>query len=230
MSVPQTIAPGVLVFARMSSSRLPGKVLMPFHGMPLVCWILQRARTLNLPVALATSNDSSDDALAQVVRAAGYDVMRGALHDVLERALHAAQQFGFTHFARLCADRPLFSLDEMRRGLQAAAKEPTVDLHSNLIKHAAPMGLTSEIIRTQALAQAAKAAALPQQREHLTRYFYDHANAFSLRDIVQEKLPSRCHGMGFAVDTAQDYERLLALTKGCSVDVALPDLLGSEPV
>lgn len=89
---------GIIVFSRMSSSRLPGKALMQLGGIPLVERVLRRASLCGLPVCFATSTDCSDNILAEFVESLGYKVYRGELTDVLNRAAKAAETFVFDYF------------------------------------------------------------------------------------------------------------------------------------
>jgi spore coat polysaccharide biosynthesis protein SpsF (cytidylyltransferase family)/aryl-alcohol dehydrogenase-like predicted oxidoreductase len=98
-----------VIQARMGSSRLPGKVLMPVAGQPLLWHILHRlkqCRTVD-GVAVATSTDPSDDALAQFCTGAGVTCIRGPLQDVLERYRLAALETGAQTLLRVTGDAPL---------------------------------------------------------------------------------------------------------------------------
>ncbi len=216
---------GILVFARSSSVRLPGKVLLDFAGMPLVLWILKRAMSTHAPIALACSTEPSDDELANVVQRAGFEVYRGALDDVLARAIHACEHFSWTHFARLCADRPFFNIDEIRTGLALANHQPMLDLISNNLAGAASAGLTTEIIRLNALKQIAESSALSKHREHLSSYFYDHPAAFKCQPFAVTQSPAELMAQRFAVDTPEDYQRLRQLAAGHLPGVSLAALL-----
>jgi len=160
---------GILVFSRMSSSRLPGKALRDFGGMPLLAWVIRRARTLPHPVFLATSEDPSDDPLVALAEGEGVKTHRGPLDDVLGRAAGAARRFELDVIARLCGDRPYFDTEEMDRAIGLALDDPTIDLVSNWIPGRTAPGLTTEVIAWTALERAAREASSPEDREHLTR-------------------------------------------------------------
>jgi len=212
----------------MNSARLPGKVLMDFAGMPMVLWIFRRAQRLNMPIALACSRECADDALEEVVRSAGFPVYRGELDDVLARAIAAAAHFSWTHFARLCADRPFFNVDEMRTGLAIADNQPGLDLISNNLSGQAQAGLSTEIIRVAALKQAAQNSAQMRHREHLSAYIYDHPSLFQTYPLTQHALPAWLKTQRFAVDTLADYRRLSLIAKNFTPDIALESAFQSE--
>lgn len=106
-----------LVQARLGSARLPGKMLLPLRGLPLIDWVLRRIGQSALldAVVLATSTDSRDDALANHVGALGIPVFRGPEHDVLERFRQAGLWAGASHVVRVCADNPLIWGGEIDR-------------------------------------------------------------------------------------------------------------------
>ena len=219
---------GILVFARMNSARLPGKVLMDFGGMPMLLWIMRRAQLLDAPIALACSSESTDDELARCATEAGFAIFRGELDDVLARAIAAAKHFSWTHIARLCADRPFFDTDEMRTGLAIAAEQPALDLISNNLTGQALAGLTTEIIRIKALEMAATNSTLTRHREHLSAYLYDHRAEFQTLSLTQNTLPTWLKTSHFAVDTLADYQRLSLVAQNRTPSVTLENAFQSE--
>lgn len=192
---------GILVFARMSSSRLPGKALRDFGGMPLIVWVLRRASGLPYPVFLATSSDPSDDALASVAEGEGIGVHRGSLDDVLGRALGAAHRFELDVVARLCGDRPYFDTDEMAHAIGIALADPRIDLVSNWMPGRTAPGLTTEVMTRAAIERATSAAIAPEAREHLTQWMYAEESAIRVR-----RIESRANSITgrYAVDTPED--------------------------
>lgn len=212
---------GIMVFARMSSRRLPGKALCDFGGMPLLAWMLRRARSLPFPVFLATSVDPADTQLVELANAEGVESFRGPLDDVLGRAAAAAHAFGLHALARLCADRPYFDTEEMARALRLKDEHPDVDLVSNYLPVRPARGLTTEVISVRALDHASAVASTPEDREHLSRWFY--RNAGEVRILHLDSRAGRIDG-GFAIDTRDDLARLLP-RPGWGPTVALNDVL-----
>ena len=201
---------GIIVFARIDSMRLPGKALMPLGGIPLLLRVIKRAQLTGFPVYLATSDSDNDNELVRLAEIAGIGVYRGSKDDVLGRALAAARYFNLRAFARLCGDRPLFSVQEIKDAFSVynalVAGGYTPDLITNhLFKQQAP-GLTTEIIDVNAMERITDVASLPADREHLTHYIYTHKTAFSIVSLPQFN-PPPMH-LGWAVDTPDDYKRL----------------------
>lgn len=165
----QTLA---ILQARTSSSRLPGKVLMPIVGQPMILHQLERvSRSLSLQqVVLATSSDSSDDALAETVSGAGFQVFRGDLHDVLARFQACATAQSCSTVVRLTGDCPLSDpgvIDEVVEAFHAQGW----DYLSNSADAEAltvPDGCDVEVFSKGLLDEAAASATLPSEREHVT--------------------------------------------------------------
>lgn len=160
--------------ARMSSSRLPGKVMKPLAGRPMVERQLERLRrckTLSRLV-VATSDDPSDDALASFLADIGVEVHRGPLADVLGRYVGAIEALGISgQVVRLTADCPLADpgvIDDCVR-LQASLG---VDYCSNGRNRTYPRGLDVEVFDAQDLLTAGRQATDPYDREHVTPFLY----------------------------------------------------------
>ncbi|MBS0409318.1 MAG: glycosyltransferase family protein [Proteobacteria bacterium] len=157
--------------ARMSSSRLPGKVLMPLAGAPMIVRQIERvsrARRIDRLV-VATSVDPSDDPLAEAVRREGVPVFRGDLADVQARFIGALDQYGpADHVVRLTGDCPLADpqvIDATIDKVVAAG----ADYGSNTPPHRTyPKGLDVEVMTAAALRAAAARATTPEEHEHVT--------------------------------------------------------------
>ena len=168
--------------ARMSSTRLPGKVMADLAGAPMILRQierLRRARRLDR-IAVATSTDPSDDGLAEMLADHGVAVHRGPLADVLGRYAGALAALGPAEvLARLTADCPLADPEVidatvdllLERGLDYAANTPA---HRTF-----PKGLDVEVMKASALLTAAREAKDPYEREHVTPYLYRHPETFA---------------------------------------------------
>jgi len=165
--------------SRMSSSRLPGKVLAPILGQPMILRQverLRRARRLDRLV-VATSTDPSDDILAEVCRAADIECERGSLDDVLDRFWQVAHKYLPANVVRLTADCPLIDA-ELVDEVVAFHIDHGFDYTSNVLDPTFPDGLSAEVVRSECLERASREARLPSEREHVTPYFYKHRDLF----------------------------------------------------
>lgn len=162
--------------ARMSSTRLPGKVLMPILREPMIVRQIERvARSMRIDkLVVATSDQPADDVLEAAVRREGIAVHRGPLDNVLQRFIGALDAHPADHVVRLTADCPLADPELI---------DATIDLHlstgadyaSNSPDGAAwPKGLDVEVITAQGLRRAAREADSQEAREHVTWDVWNH--------------------------------------------------------
>lgn len=188
--------------ARMSSTRLPGKVMKPLLGQPMIARQIERVRRAARLTGLvvATSNRPADDALADWSAAAGVDCFRGDLDDVLSRFLGALEDKGWPEqFVRLTADCPLADPALIDRAI-AEHIEARADYTNVQITWSFPKGLDVEVCRTAVLREVDRFATGPD-REHVTRYIYTHAERFRFHAINREP-PLRYR---WTVDTPEDF-------------------------
>ena len=166
-----------LIQARMSSSRLPGKVLAELGGRPMIGYMLERVRRARRVdrIAVVTSTDPSDDPLAAAVTALGGEVFRGSLDDVLARFGGAAEALGGHVIVRLTGDCPL--IDPAVIDAVLALREATgADYASNVDPPSFPDGLDVECFTRAALTRALAEAREPAMREHVTVWMRDDAS------------------------------------------------------
>jgi spore coat polysaccharide biosynthesis protein SpsF len=189
--------------ARVSSSRLPGKVLAPILGQPMLARQLERLRRARLidRLVVATSDDSSDDAVAALCAALGIGCYRGSLNDVLARFHGAYCAYGpAQHVVRLTGDCPLIDpaiVDlVIRRHLAGIA-----DYTTNGIQPTWPDGQDVEVMRAEGLQRAFTEAHLSYEREHVTPYIYMHPEIFQIEHV---KGPRDLSALRWTVDEAAD--------------------------
>ena len=168
-----------IIQARVTSSRLPGKVLMPLLGLPSIVFMVHRVRQSRRldHVVVATSTEGSDDALAAVLADAGIDCFRGSLHDVLDRFVGAARGARADHVVRLTGDCPLTDFDLIDKALELLATQP-VDYVSNVDPPTYPDGLDVEAFTCDALVTAHREARETAQREHVTPFIRERKDRF----------------------------------------------------
>lgn len=169
--------------ARMSSSRLPGKVLADLVGAPMILRQierLRRARRLDR-IVVATSSEPSDDTLAHALDQAGIAVHRGDLNDVLGRFGTALEQWGNSgDVVRLTADCPLADPDVIDATIHLH-QASGADYTSNVAEpRTFPKGLDVEVMTTGALRIALAEAVNAHDREHVTPFLYSHPDRFRL--------------------------------------------------
>jgi len=176
-----------IIQARMSSRRLPGKILETIEGTPLLAHVVHRAQATNVfaTVMVATSTDPSDDLVQRFCASQEIPCFRGSLHDVLDRYLRAAASLNAEVITRITGDCPLLDPAVTRRVVEAF--DPLhCDYVSNTVQRTFPKGLDTEVFSMRALTQAHREARLPSEREHVTPYFYKHPELFRLAQITQD--------------------------------------------
>jgi spore coat polysaccharide biosynthesis protein SpsF (cytidylyltransferase family) len=190
---------GVIVQARMNSARVPGKVLRPLAGRPLLGHLLDRLGTLGIPVVVATSDHPGDNELASFCEAEGVAMYRGALDDVAARFVGAARQHGVDPIVRVSGDSPLLDPALVRRAL--GLWKPGV-IVTNVRPRTFPTGQSVEAFELAALEGA---DVTDETREHVTTTLYER-----LRIENFSHSPDLSH-LRLTLDTERDAARLDAL-------------------
>jgi len=169
----------IILQARMSSSRLPNKVLKPLLGKAMLAHQLDRLQRTKLVdnIIVATSNETNDDAIAQLCDELNINCFRGSLDDVLDRYYQASQQFPSEHIVRITGDCPLIDpavIDEVIALHQVQGSDYT----SNCQPATFPDGLDVEVFTRSALSLAWQQAKKPSEREHVTAYIRNNSESF----------------------------------------------------
>ncbi len=219
---------GIISQVRMGSTRLPGKVLLPAAGRPLLDYHIARLRQSGLPVLLATTTEPADDRLAAYADAHALPYHRGSEADVLARYYETAEEFGLDVVVRVTSDCPL--IDGPLIGAAVArylAEGNPLVYRSNSIVRTFPRGLDFEIFSMALLAEAHANATLPYEREHVTPYL-KASPATAGRVIYRDEVWPGGDFSRFRItlDTAEDYEVLRALIEQhAAADLGVADLL-----
>lgn len=203
-----------IIQARMGSTRLPGKVLRPLCGQPVLAHVLERVRLCRRldGIVVATSTHPADDAIAEACQGWQTPCFRGSEDDVLARFYGAAATAGAASVVRVTADCPLFDgwlLNEML-GVFQEINQPVVqvDYLSNVLERRYPRGLDAEIFTFAALEQAHREARSPREREHVTPYLYGHPEKFRLYSY---RAPEDWSRYRWTLDTTEDWALMEAL-------------------
>jgi len=197
----------VVVQARMSSRRLPGKVLKPLAGAPAIVRMMERvSHTTRARLHLvATSDRPSDDPLAEVCREHGVRCVRGPLDDVLARMLMAVPP-RYDIVVRLTGDCPLIDPALVDRHVEVYLREqPWVEYVTNSVVRTQPDGLDVEVVSRALLALAEREARSEYDREHVLPWIRRRARTVP---VTQETDLSR---LRWTLDTAADYEMIVAV-------------------
>ena len=194
----------IIVQARMTSTRLPGKVLLPLAGEPMLVRLLERLRRVQRAdgIVIATTTNASDDPIAALCAQQGVPCHRGSELDVLSRYADAARLHAADVVVRITSDCPLIDpalIDQ----LIAVYEEGDSDYVSNMLPPTWPYGMAVEVFSATALAQAHAEATQDAEREHVTPFIYWHPQRYRLRNVAS---PVALSHHRWTVDTPEDYE------------------------
>ncbi|MEK9285546.1 NTP transferase domain-containing protein [Bradyrhizobium sp. ISRA442] len=173
---------GVIIQARMGSTRLPGKVLRPIGGKPLLGHVLDRAQALRHPatVVVATTLEPRDDAIFEFCKRRGTELFRGSEANVLDRYYQCARLHGFDHVVRLTADNPFTDIAELDRLIDLHLSRQADFSHSFRVL---PIGVGAEIFRFDALKETAERSTEPHHFEHVDEYMLEHPERFRTEQL-----------------------------------------------
>lgn len=191
-----------IIQARMTSTRLPGKVLLEVKGNPLLAYQVEQlrfARSIG-ELIVATTVNNSDDPIAAFAESRGINVFRGSEDDVLDRYYQAAKDYKAEYIMRLTADCPLIQPDICDRITEYYFGNGCDYMRTgpNFAE-----GLDCEVFSFKALEKAWKTARLKSDREHVTLFFRNHPELFSAAGLDNSTDDSRYR---ITVDRPEDFE------------------------
>jgi spore coat polysaccharide biosynthesis protein SpsF len=194
------VRPGILLQARMASTRLPGKALELIAGRPLLEHCLRRLVASSVArVVLATTTLNEDAALCDLAARLGVAVYRGSDTDVLGRMADAAVAFDLDPVVRATGDNPAVDVDGPRRAFAALRS-----LHADYVcEDGLPYGAVVEALTRDALLRAAREARDPDDREHVTTWVKRRSDLWNVA-FPAPPASLRCPELRLTVDTPED--------------------------
>jgi spore coat polysaccharide biosynthesis protein SpsF (cytidylyltransferase family) len=199
-----------IIQARMGSSRLPGKMLLPLTDTPVIQRVYDRACKIDGldEVLMATTVAAQDDPLAAYCTGHGIPVFRGSEKDVLDRYCRAAEITRADIVMRITGDCPLLDPIESAKVLQLFQQTPGCDYASNVHPPFLPDGLDTEVVRYSSLAWVCREINDPVAHEHVTYYIPHHPEKFHLAALTGAEDLSRHR---WTLDNREDYTFLAAV-------------------
>jgi spore coat polysaccharide biosynthesis protein SpsF len=189
---------GIILQARMGSTRLPGKVLAKIGRRTILEHCVRRLEYSRFPVVVATTEQGEDDIVDRAARALGVEVHRGPVYDVLTRVIDAANAFGFTEIIRATADNPFVDMGAARRA--SVARQRGAADHA--IECGLPIGAAVEAVTLEALVRARGLVADPYDSEHVTSLVRRDPRFRAVRAVAPGLI--RRGGLRLTVDTPED--------------------------
>ena len=196
---------GIIVQARMNSRRLPGKVMLPIKGKPMLSYLLERLKHVKKAEALiiATTYHKESDAIHKLCRELNVLCVRGSERDVLSRYIKAIERYNLDAVVRLTSDNPLVDpslVDEMIDEFKGEL--PQLDYLENVYNSGYPIGYCVEVIRSEALKKAFAEAEKDYQHEHVTPYLVENNEKFRTAVFERKKASPNFR---LTVDTKEDF-------------------------
>lgn len=194
-----------IIQARMGSTRLPGKTLLPLAGEPVLARVVDRTRRANKvkKLLVATTISPKDEAIAELCQSRGWLVERGSEEDVLSRYYEAAKKHGADPVVRITSDCPLIDPGLVDDAIEAFSKGDWDYTSNTLEPRTFPRGLDVEVISFRALQRAYDEDRNPAWREHVTPYIHRNPRLFNLQRLACDEDFSHHR---WTVDTREDYE------------------------
>lgn len=215
---------GILIQARMSSARLPGKVLMNIGCQPTLSLLVKRCKKVaQIDVVMIVTSDKDDDTpIANLANELGIDCFRGSLQDVLKRYIDAAEKQDIGHVVRACGDSP-FILPELIEECFSQHINEGNDYTNAIDSDIVIDGIGVEIVTLDALKRSYNKSDLPDDREHVTHYIRHHQSEFKYGKL-NSKRNYRVEGLNLLLDTKEDYDELLLFVARLPADKLLEDI------
>jgi len=198
----------IVLQARVGSTRLPGKALLPLGGSTLLGQAMRRLALVPADLRVLATDEASAAPLGAEAAREGFELLVGPAEDVLARYCLAIRRFGIDRVLRATGDNPLVSYELATRLLDLSEGE-SVRVKADYTAYVGlPLGMGVELVSAEALLRAEAETSASRDREHVCPYLYEHPELFSIHrpeappDFL---LPDA----RVTVDTASDYELAL---------------------
>lgn len=203
-----------IVQARMGASRLPNKMMLWLHGLPIIEWVFHRvsqSRRVD-KIIFALPDTPADTLLANYLTRLGATVLRGSEADVLGRVVMAARTYSAGTVVRVCADNPFVSGSEIDRLIEFFAAGNCDYAYNHIPRNNRyPDGIGAEISSMQILEQLHHDAIQPSQREHVFNYVWDNPTLFRIGTCDPLDAAIAHPELKLDLDTLDDYQKLLLM-------------------
>lgn len=221
--------------ARMTSSRLPGKVLLPALGEPMLAHLVRRLRAVPSidAIVIATTVNEADQPIVDFALDNSIGCFRGSENNVMSRVIGAAVSASADVVVEITGDCPVIDPDIVEQTILMFLHN-SFDYVSNAVVRSYPDGMDTQVFYLEALQTAAQRTAAPLDLEHVSRYIYQHPDEYRVGHLIAP--PSlHWHGLGLTLDERDDYILLKQLIEILGVNNPLfscgeiIDLLKARP-
>ncbi len=216
--------PVAIIQVRMSSTRLPGKVLKKLNGITVLESLLNQlnySKLLNDKI-IATTSNSEDDVIFNFCKSKEIKCYRGSQDDVLDRYYNCAKKFSINTIIRITSDCPLMDPHVVDAVINFY-NDGKYDYVNNFYKKSYPSGTEVEVFSFATLEKTWKNASKPSEREHVTSYIYNNPDKFTIGCLKYKNNISHFH---WTVDRKEDLELVRVLfSKISKKPILLEDIL-----
>jgi len=173
-----------IIQARMTSTRLPGKMMMSLGGFPMLQYLVRRLKSVKCldDVVLATTTNLSDDVLIDVMEDEKLGYFRGSETDVTGRVLEAAKQFSADVIVEITGDNPLMDAGVIEQTVNSFLTN-RCDYAANDLVKSFPIGMNTRVFSRKALEKSWINGQKPEDKEHISWYITHHPEEFKLFNV-----------------------------------------------
>ena len=207
---------GIVIQARYSATRLPGKLFLPFHNSKSILDIIlaKFKATINnkYKIVIATTTNKQDDKFINIAQNYNYELFRGSENDVLQRTIDAAEAYGFLNIVRVCADNPIYdinrTLDLIPIHIQNNNDYTAYKLKGNLPAIKSHLGFWGEVVSLSALKRVSLLTNEKFYHEHVTNFIYGYPDEFNVSLLEAPNFVFDRNDIRLTVDTKEDFEMM----------------------
>lgn len=200
-----------IIQARLSSTRLPNKVILPFwNGKTILDLLIEKLKNFHdCRIVLATSELPENLPLVEVAKKAGICYFQGSENDVLQRFIDAAEAQDAEQIIRICADNPFLDVNAIEELLNEIQKDENYDYVSFLVNESPSIkthfGFWAEYVTLSALKKICANTSDSLYHEHVTNYIYTHPDEFNIKWLSPVACVADRHDVRLTIDTTNDF-------------------------
>jgi spore coat polysaccharide biosynthesis protein SpsF len=193
-----------VIQARLTSTRLPKKIMLNLRGKPLLWHVVERVKRAKMidRIVLAIPDSSNNDELELFIKKSGWNLFRGSENDVLSRYYHAAIQYGADVIVRITSDCPLVDPKIIDETINIHFRDGN-DYTAVGSEGGFPRGLDVEVFNFKSLDIAYSKAVEKSEREHVTLFIYQNSKLFKIQ-FIEASGTLRRPDIRLTVDTEED--------------------------
>jgi len=204
---------GIIIQARLGSTRLPNKIILPFYKELSIIEILINKLKKNyydIPFIVATSVNRADDKLTEMLQRKLIKVFRGSENNVLERFIDAARSNKFDHIIRVCADNPFFDIkgtvELLDKHFESLSDYTGFKVSGDMPSIKSHLGLWGEVVTLKALEKVLNTTDKKIYLEHVTNFIYENKDSFAVNLINAPEILFGRKDIRLTVDTQEDFD------------------------